>query len=199
MMTPRDGSHVPGSAHGLNDKHVIGRGIAVGAILVAGIIAASAYLLPISHDSAVGRSTPTVEHVSGQITGDQSSLVVALSGSANPAMLLVLDSSVVSTCEDLARQLREALHVRSAASRRNVVVAPRGDSAFVRDWLTRERIGPIPIIATSDGVLRVGGRVIAAPAVLLADRTLRVSAGIVHLSRVTNTRPTSFAAELQLR
>lgn len=113
-------------------------------------------------------------------------------------LVFVLDSHVVTTCEDLARQLRETLRSRTAHDRLLVVIAPQKDSAYVAIWLAAERISPWVLATSRDAATTVGGKQVVAPSVLIVDRTLRVTAGVNHLTKVTNTRPMSFASELNM-
>lgn len=115
-----------------------------------------------------------------------------------PAMLVVIDSESVSTCEDLGRQLRELQRTTLARRQPTVVATPRRDAAIVAAWLTRERITRAAQLAIADS-LYAGGARVRAPAVLLLDSSLVVRVGVIHRTRVNNTRARSFVQELGLQ
>ena len=141
-------------------------------------------------------SSAIVRRVHGDLTGEfRQRLAPAVDA---PATLLVLDSASISNCEDLGRQLREVQRTRFGKRHPTVVAATQSDAAYVREWLARERIATAAQFPDADS-LYAGGARVRAPAVLLLDAQLSVSAGVIHRTRVNNTRTRSFAAELAIQ
>lgn len=132
--------------------------------------------------------------VTGDVTGSAQTQLQA-AGVQGPVVLIVVDSLLISHCEDLARQFREVLHSRIAHNLPAVVLTPANDSVRVTTWIRQERIVSQHIVTYTKALL-VGDKPVTGAAVLILNERLHVTSGVSHPVIVLNTRPQSFATEL---
>ncbi|MDB4913418.1 MAG: hypothetical protein JWM95_1062 [Gemmatimonadetes bacterium] len=165
----------------------------LGIVGLAGIVVNGCTPAPADADTSE-RHASAPAFVAGDITGDAGAQLQA-AGVRGPAVIIVVDSLIISNCEDLARQLREVLHSRLARNRPSVVLTRTDDSVRIATWLRQERI-PSENVVTYRKALVVGDKPVRGAAVLILDARLHVASGVSHPVTVLNTRPQSFAMEL---
>lgn len=122
-----------------------------------------------------------------------------LPSAADSTVLIVVRGTDTQTCEDLGRQLRDLHRAVPDVPAWNVaiLVDAEGEEAL-RTFLARERLPEIPIVVGEPGAFLADGRNPGTPAVVVADRSGGIRAGVAHPSRFKNVRGRSFAEELQL-
>lgn len=122
-----------------------------------------------------------------------------LPSAADSTVLIVVRGTDTETCEDLGRQLRDLHRAVPDVPGWNVaiLVDAEGEEAL-RTFLARERLPEMPIVIGEPGAFLADGRNVGTPAVLVADRSGGIRAGVSHPSRFKNVRGRSFAEELQL-
>lgn len=110
------------------------------------------------------------------------------------ALLVLLDSADVRTCEDLGRQLRE-LRNRAGAELPVFILADSEALVTVRTFARREHLLAAGLIAIPSGEVVKRGSDFPTPAVLIV-RGGEVVFGVGHPRRFPNVRARSFADEL---
>ena len=111
------------------------------------------------------------------------------------AVIVVLRKRDVESCENLGRQLREALRATGRGTRGIVVVDP-GAEERVHGFLRREHLHLVFEVLSPDSLF-ADGRHVPTPAMLVLSGSGLEARGVAHPNRFANIRLQSFAAELQ--
>lgn len=141
---------------------------------------------------------PVVERLEGRLAPSTWERIRSLDPASGNRLLIVLRAADIETCEDLGRQLREAVHRGRRAGFVPAIAATPDDAGRIRIWARRERLVQVPVVAVNGGVHVGDRRAVEDPAVLLLDTTGAILRGVAHPSRVANVRSVSFASELNL-